>query len=961
MFVALVVPPLVDWNQFRDRFERELSQVLGQPVLVRGQTSLRLLPSPSVEFSDIIIGSTGSTGISVEDTVYPTATIARFQINIELAPLLRGDIEISNMGLVRPKIRLHIGADGYLNFGESHRLEDTLFSNLSSGSIRFSNIFIRDGNLELRDTRFNRDLRLDDVDLTASSESISGPWHLEGTLDHSSQRYFTRISTRPVSIEDDSYRLPLTFHLAPSHTTYDLDLNGAIIFGNGVPRFSGDFRVHPPLASSAPPIWFPRPETTSSIYTVLEGNIDLSAFGALVNEYEIKMGSRDDPYIIDGTAFANFDDPSNFQITANGQQLSLDRLEKLELFTQSSPQSSAASTLASHLESADTFTSLFSRLPSNGNIMLNLPAFAYGDTFIRDIVLDASSIPDTTGWHLNTLEANLPGLTTILANGDLHWDGVSMTTLDYSGNLVLATRQPSGLSRWLTGEVPDSLTTLSVAGLESQAKISNNHIVLEDLELALGDSILKGDFSYNFADKTEINLSSPSVELSDLLPLFDFPNSVSQDSGDLSISLSIDTLSLPDTTASDINLQANFTDSLWQVPNFQIKFSNSSILSSELLERFDVELDSLDYLESFLHRNIDSSPSDLNFSLHNDNSGWQLESQGILGDADFTATITPTISDIKLDYADSSNLLTHLGFSVVPLFASPSGLLHLTLESTDTNIFTTNFLLEAGVIKASGSGTLGSATSSHLGDFQFRTEFSDLDQFLLSTGFVSSSSAESLISGRPAMITGNVSYTNSNYIFENIEGNLDNYDFSTNLSFAYDVSNQLCCEVSGNIIIPRLPLSFFSDLAFSDFSFFTDLSGSVSLSSSIVELSPESFEYIENATTNLSFTNSDLLLSSLQGDLLGGTLSGDITLSPLESSGLVTGLANGQLTFEHTNSSRILSLLGLGHLGESKLLTQLNFETMGTDSVSFSRVLNGEWNYRVIARSYKRYRYFIIS
>ena len=946
--MALVIPPLVDWNQFRDRFERETSRVLGQPVLVRGQTSLRLLPTPSVEFSDVIIGT----------STVPTATIARFQINIELAPLLRGEIEISNMELVRPSISLHIGTDGYFTFGESQRLEDTLFSNISSESIRFKNIFILDGNLDLRDTRFNRNIRIDDIDLTASSESLSGPWRLQGTLNHSSQRYFTRLSTRQVNVDDSSHRLPLTFHLAPSHTTYDLDLNGAIIFGNGVPRFSGDFRVHPPLTSSPD---FPRPESTSTLHSILEGNLDLSAFGALVNKYEIKMGARDDPYIIDGTAFANFDGSSNFQITANGQQLSLDRLEKLELFT----QSSTTNTLASRLQTADTFLTLLSGLPSNGNIMLNLPAFAYGDTFIRDIVLEASSIPDTTGWHIKNLEANLPGLTTILAQGDLHWDGVSLTTLDYSGNLVLATRQPSGLSRWLTGEVPDSLLNLSAAGLESRTKISNDHIVLEDLELALGDSILKGNFSYNFADKTEINLSSPSVELSHLLPLFDFPNSVSQGSDNISITLDIDTLSLSDTTANDINLQANFTDSLWQVPNFEIKFSNSSVLSSELLERFEVELDSLDYLDSFLRSNIDSSPSALKFSLHNNDSSWQLESQGILGDSDFKATITPTTADIKLDYADSSNLLHHLGFSTLPLFDTQSGLLHLTLESTAPNIFATNFLLNARGLKASGEGVLGSPTSSQSGNFQFRTEFSDLDQFLLSTGFVSSSSAESLIEGRPAMIKGNVSFTDSNFIFENIEGNLENYNFATNLSFAYDETSQLCCEVSGDLNIPNLPLSFFSDLSFSNFTFLPDLSGSVTLSSDTIELSPQISESLENVTTNLNFTNSDLVLSSLKGDLLGGTLSGDITLSPLESGDLVTGvasgLASGQLTFAHSNSSRILSLLGLGHLGESKLLTLLNFETTGTGPVSFLEFINGEWNHRVIARGYKRYRCFSIS
>ena len=64
LVLALAVPPLVDWSNFRSDFEREAARLLGQPVEVTGATSARLLPWPEVEFEDVRIGRSGETARS---------------------------------------------------------------------------------------------------------------------------------------------------------------------------------------------------------------------------------------------------------------------------------------------------------------------------------------------------------------------------------------------------------------------------------------------------------------------------------------------------------------------------------------------------------------------------------------------------------------------------------------------------------------------------------------------------------------------------------------------------------------------------------------------------------------------------------------------------------------------------------------------------------------------------------
>ena len=54
---ALVVPYFIDWTNFRAGFEREASAILGRKVTVKGDARAKLLPFPSVTFSDATTSS----------------------------------------------------------------------------------------------------------------------------------------------------------------------------------------------------------------------------------------------------------------------------------------------------------------------------------------------------------------------------------------------------------------------------------------------------------------------------------------------------------------------------------------------------------------------------------------------------------------------------------------------------------------------------------------------------------------------------------------------------------------------------------------------------------------------------------------------------------------------------------------------------------------------------------------
>ena len=97
---------LVDVNAHKPRIENAVSDALGMEFRIRGKVGLRLFPSASVVLSDVRLRNRGSD----------LATAGAVRAGVELLPLLRRQLVITNLALVDPIIRIEKGADGKFNF-----------------------------------------------------------------------------------------------------------------------------------------------------------------------------------------------------------------------------------------------------------------------------------------------------------------------------------------------------------------------------------------------------------------------------------------------------------------------------------------------------------------------------------------------------------------------------------------------------------------------------------------------------------------------------------------------------------------------------------------------------------------------------------------------------------------------------------------------------------------------------
>ena len=113
---VLIVPGLMDWNQYKGQIVDRVAYELGREFAVSGDISLSGIPKTKFSLKGVHIGS-------IEGAVVPhMAEVHSVDVEGAFVPLLMGSIQIMRVILVEPTIVLERLADGRANWvwGESN-------------------------------------------------------------------------------------------------------------------------------------------------------------------------------------------------------------------------------------------------------------------------------------------------------------------------------------------------------------------------------------------------------------------------------------------------------------------------------------------------------------------------------------------------------------------------------------------------------------------------------------------------------------------------------------------------------------------------------------------------------------------------------------------------------------------------------------------------------------------------
>ena len=276
---ALAAPYFMDWNAHRADVEHRLTQTLGAPVVVEGAIDLRLLPTPTLDLEKVSVGKPGGR----------RAVAQSAHVEIAVMPLLRGQIEIIEAKLERPRFELNLDMLGAAGSGDAQ-------------AVRIERVVLRDARFDLR--AGDKLVQLDRIDLDARAASLAGPFKGEGAMINEGERTPFRFSTA----EREGDRLRLKFLIESVVGRPRIELDGALTASG---RFEGKTVVAGRLGETP---WR------------MASDVEADAAGARFAKIDTRLGEEETIASADGDGDIAFTDEPRLRLRLAARQLDLDRL-----------------------------------------------------------------------------------------------------------------------------------------------------------------------------------------------------------------------------------------------------------------------------------------------------------------------------------------------------------------------------------------------------------------------------------------------------------------------------------------------------------------------------------------------------------------------------------------------------------------------------------------------------------
>ena len=533
LVAALIGPYFVDWSAYRAEIEGQATRLLGARVRVLGDADLKLLPTPTIVLADVRLGPEGD----------PVASAARVYAEIELAPLLSGEVNVTALEIGAPVLHLTLDADGRV--GDLGLSADP--AALDPSDVKLDGVTITDGTIELDDGRPGGPLKVGDIDMTLEARSLLGPFKADGTANVSGLQSRFRIAT---GAADGSGALKVTTELWPALWPAAVTADGLVTTPDGVPVYEGTLaavRVLPPQVEGEPP---PTEAPARG-----EGRFRLDARGFAMQDLAVAYGPPERALGLTGVLEIPFG-AGGFVAALSARQIELDRLAGASLDAPPPPSQSLAGLIGAIAGAPAP--------PIPGRLTFDTSALVAGGGVIQDVRLSAATRPD--GWRIDGLEAVLPGRSALSLSGDLSTRG----TPSFDGSVRLSSEQPGVLAGWwraasARSAAPGALT------VSADVRASAGGLDLSDLTIANDGRALSGGFAWRPSSDggrggVDLELAGERLDVDALTTLTSLVSGTSPAGllatvdGDLSLRLRADEVGVRGFTGRGLDLVATHAD-----------------------------------------------------------------------------------------------------------------------------------------------------------------------------------------------------------------------------------------------------------------------------------------------------------------------------------------------------------------------------------------------------------------
>ncbi len=474
LLTALVAPRMIDMRGAVPMISAEMSKALGQPVQVRGEALLGLVPSPRLIVKDVatVAGDAATLKLNAEEV----------RANLAWGDLLLGNYSISNLVLVRPVIELPS-------------------SGLSLAGATLPQIVIERGQVTVIGRA--QPLTMDGVEAELNPTTSGGlTWAVSGVLDSLAVEATGRFG---VPSKNGAQNIQATFRLPEA----DVALEVSGLRNAPEKSFDGKLAVSALHATDAlalsqafdldPMRW---PMTRQAL--ALNADIKVANDQAQISNGTVKVADQAASF----TGSASFLDHPTFALTVE-----LGSLDISAWLPAVPSQTGPAQPSTSQPQILDRVFA--SQAPWQGDVKVNAQGLRLGEHVLRDFAVDARL--DGAQTTLRNAAITLPGQTRVSLSGLWNNDAQAL-----DGAWRVTNQDMRALLGWLSvplDSVPEGrLTSFSANGT---VQAGDKIIALNDIALGLDASRAKGRVAFGWSARapTTINLDIDRLALDAYAPL----------------------------------------------------------------------------------------------------------------------------------------------------------------------------------------------------------------------------------------------------------------------------------------------------------------------------------------------------------------------------------------------------------------------------------------------------------
>ena len=493
LFTALLGPLLIDWTTYRDSFEQEATRFFGAPVHVAGKANLRILPTPTISFTDVRVG----------DGAEPALAVERFRVQVELTPLLTGEINVIEMTIERPVLRIDL-AD-LASFGGPTGPPGTV----SAAKVSLSQVEIVQGRALISDSRHGRSWSAEAINAVIAARSLQGPGRVDGgfVVDGSPVTFRAGIGRN-----DGDAALPISLSLTVARWPVNFVVDGALSLKAGeAAAYEGTYRLagiarnnntgddtendagEPDVSGGDA-----RDDDAPILATLRSsGAFRLDPDALSLAEFQIGVGPQDRPVQASGEGVVTFGAEPQFKIALSARQIDADRS------LGGGPDDPVSIDAA--LRRAIAGLADLPVPPIGGLLTFDAKGLVVGGSVIQAVGADLS--PAADGWEVQIASAVLPGNTRVDLSGKL----TLKPQQAFSGTAKLNSRRPSAFAAWLRGG-PRAAGRLDGFSVETRLDIATDMAEFNDISATIGDDAISG--SVNLRSFPQIGDRFVNVDLS---------------------------------------------------------------------------------------------------------------------------------------------------------------------------------------------------------------------------------------------------------------------------------------------------------------------------------------------------------------------------------------------------------------------------------------------------------------